>query len=72
MLQWTHKRYEALERAITSGTRISVYRRGTEFIVVPTRLRIIQNREAIDAVHPTTGENITIYLDEMDSLEVVR
>lgn len=72
MAQWTHKQYEKLERAIASGARISAYRRGTEFVVVPTRLRIIKNREVIEAIHPTTGENITLYLDEMDNLEIVR
>lgn len=72
LAQWTHKQYETLERAITSGARISAYRRGTEFVVVPTRLRIIRDREAIEATHPTTGESLTLYLDEMDSIEVVR
>ena len=72
MAQWTHKQYETLERAIASGKRISAYRRGTEFVVVPVRLRIIQSREAIEATHPTTGEMITLYLDEMESVEVVR
>jgi PII-like signaling protein len=72
LAQWTHKQYETLERAIASGKRISAYRRGTEFIVVPIRLRIVQSREAIEATHPTTGEMITLYLDEMESVEVVR
>jgi hypothetical protein len=61
-----------LERAITSGKRISAYRRGTEYIVVPIRLRVISGREAVEATHPTTGDQITIYLDEMDSFEVVK
>lgn len=72
MAHWTHKQYDALERAIASGTRISAYRRGTEFVVVPIRFRIVRDREAIDATHPTTGEQITLYLDEVDSIEVVR
>lgn len=72
MAHWTHKQYDALERAIASGSRISAYRRGTEFVVVPQRLRIIRNREAIEATHPTTGEGITLYLDEVESIEVVR
>jgi hypothetical protein len=72
LAQWTHKQYETLERAIASGKRISAYRRGTEFVVLPIRLRIIQSREAIEATHPTTGEMITLYLDEMESVEVVR
>lgn len=70
--QWTHKQYDLLEGAITSGTRISAYRRGTEFVVVPERLRIIRNREAIESVHPTTGERIVLYLDELDTIEAVR
>jgi hypothetical protein len=69
---WNHKQYDLLERAITNGRRIAAYRRGTEFVVVPTRLRVISGREAVDATHPTTGEQITLYLDEMDSFEVVR
>ncbi|MEA2765450.1 MAG: hypothetical protein QOK07_1854 [Gemmatimonadaceae bacterium] len=72
MAQWTHKQYDMLERAITSGKRISAYRRGTEYIVVPMRLRVISGREAVEATHPTTGDQITIYLDEMDSFEVVK
>jgi hypothetical protein len=70
--QWTHKQYDMLERAIMTGKRISAYRRGTEYVVVPTRLRVISGREAVEATHPTTGDQITIYLDEMDSFEVVK
>jgi hypothetical protein len=69
--QWTHKQYDLLERAITAGTRISAYRRGTEFVVVPQRLKIIRDREAIESVHPTTGERIILYLDELDTIETV-
>ncbi|MGH7605016.1 MAG: hypothetical protein ACRENK_13610 [Gemmatimonadaceae bacterium] len=72
MPQWTHKQYDILERAITTGRRISAYRRGTEYVVVPTRLRVISGREAVEATHPTTGDQITLYLDEMDSFEVVK
>jgi hypothetical protein len=70
--QWTHKQYDILERAITTGKRISAYRRGTEYVVVPIRLRVISGREAVEATHPTTGDQITIYLDEMESFEVVK
>jgi hypothetical protein len=72
MTEWTHKQYDALEGAIINGKRISAYRRGTEFVVVPTRLRVISGREAVDATHPSTGDAITLYLDEMESFEVVR
>jgi hypothetical protein len=69
---WTSTEYDALERAILDGSRIAAFRRGTEFVVVPTRLRMISGREAVDATHPTTGDEITLYLDEMETFEVVR
>ena len=72
MAQWTHKQYDLLESAITDGERIAAYRRGTEYVVVPTRLRMISGREAVEATHPTTGDEITLYLDELDSFEVVK
>ena len=72
MAQLTHEQYDALERAIADGSRIAVYRRGTEFVVVPSRLRVAGGREAVEATHPTTGESMTLYIDEVDSIEVVR
>ncbi len=72
MAQLTTTQYDALERAITTGQRIAVYRRGTEFVVIPQRLRLVGSREAVESVHPTTGDGITFYLDEVDSIEVVR
>jgi len=72
MAEWNHKQYDLLERAIMNGKRIAAYRRGTEYVVVPTGLRMISGREAVDATHPTTGDKITLYLDEMDRFEVVR
>jgi hypothetical protein len=72
LAQLNHRQYDMLENAITSGNKIAAFRRGTEYIVVPTRLRVVSGREAVDATHPTTGEKMTIYLDELDSFEVVR
>ncbi len=72
MAEFTHKQYDILERAIVAGKRIAAFRRGTEYVVVPTRLRMISGREAVEATHPTTGDEITLYLDEVDSFEVVR
>jgi hypothetical protein len=72
MAQFTHEQYDALERAVIEGRRIAVYRRGTEYIVVPTRIRLLRGREALEATHPTTGDRITLWLDEVDTIEVVR
>ena len=72
MTEWNHKQYDLLERAIMNGKQIAAYRRGTEYVVVPRRSRMISGREAVEAMHPTTGEQITLFLDERDSFEVVR
>jgi hypothetical protein len=72
MAQLTTEEYDRLERAVIDRKRISVYRRGTEYIVVPTRLHLIDGRERIEAVHPTTGDRIIIYIDEIDSMQVIR
>jgi hypothetical protein len=72
MAQLTTEQYDRLERAVIDRKRISVYRRGTEYIVIPMRLHLIEGRERIEAVHPTTGDGIIIYIDEIDSLQVIR
>lgn len=69
---FTTNDYDSLENAISRGQKIAVSRRGNEFVVVPDRLRVEGGREAIDSVHPTTGEKITFYVDEISAFEVVR
>ena len=71
MKQLNHRQYDALESAITHGKRIAIRRRGTEYVGVPKRLWSEGQREAVSILHPTTGEEITVYLDEIDKLEVV-
>ena len=71
MKQLNHRQYDALESAITHGRRISIRRRGTEYVGVPKNLWMEGQREAVSILHPTTGEEITVYLDEIDRLEVV-
>jgi hypothetical protein len=72
MAQLTHAQYDALERAIADGSRLAIFRRGSEFIVIARRLGLDGNREFVEAMHPTTGESITLYIDEVDSIEVVK
>ena len=71
MKQLNHRQYDALESAITHGNRVSIYRRGSEYVGVPKRLHSEGSREAVDLLHPTTGEEVTLYLDEIERLEVV-
>jgi hypothetical protein len=67
----THTQYEILERAIASGSRIVIVRRGTELVVLPERLRILTGREVIDARHPSTGDHLTLFLDEVEGVAAV-
>jgi hypothetical protein len=63
--------YDALERAIADGRRLSVWRRGTEYVIIVDRLRVVGGREALEAHHPTTGDRLTLYIDEIEGIEVV-
>jgi hypothetical protein len=71
MAQLTHEQYDTLERAITDKRRIAVMRRGTEYVVVPSRLTVERGREALQARHPS-GSVMMFYIDELESLEVVK
>jgi len=70
--QLSSSQYDALERAIVDGQRIAVRRRGTEYLVIPESIGTRQGRETIEARHPTTGERLTLVIEEVDDIEVVR
>ena len=69
--QFNHRQFEQLENAVVRGFRISLMRRGTEYIVIPVAVESVQGKEALRALHPTTGEEMTFYLDEIDDFEVI-
>jgi hypothetical protein len=71
MAQLTHAQYDRLELAVARGHRIAVQRRGTEYIVIPLAIVTRQGREVIEARNPTTGDAMSLYLDELDSIETV-
>lgn len=71
MASLSHRDYDALERAILVGQRIAVRRRGTEYVVVPSELHMRSGREAMEARNPSTGDSITLFLDDIESIEVV-
>ncbi|HSQ29540.1 MAG TPA: hypothetical protein VLN49_06815 [Gemmatimonadaceae bacterium] len=72
MAQLTHEQYETLERAVANGRRIVFLRRGRrEYVVIPLTLRLVDGREVVKARNPTTGHDLTIYLDEVDGVEAL-
>jgi hypothetical protein len=72
MTQLTHEQYEAIERAVVKGTRIAIRRKGRrEYVVVPLVLRVENGREVIEARNPTTGHDLRLFLDEIDTVEAL-
>lgn len=64
--------YDRLEHAIVKGLRLALSRRGTEYLVIPERLRIDGGREVIVTRHPTTGHRLELFVDEIDRVESVQ
>ncbi|HSJ62752.1 MAG TPA: hypothetical protein VK922_02480 [Gemmatimonadaceae bacterium] len=71
MAQFTHEQYDALERAVADGRRVAIFRRGTEYVVIPHRLTQRGGREIIETRNPTTGDRQLFFLDEVDGFDVV-
>ncbi|MEO6877686.1 MAG: hypothetical protein ABI205_04335 [Gemmatimonadaceae bacterium] len=73
MAQLTHEQYDRLERAVMNGTRLIFQRKGRrEYLIIPLAFRIQNGRELVQARNPTTGHDLVIYLDEVDSIELVK
>jgi hypothetical protein len=72
MAQLTARQYDDLERAVRDARKISVMRRGTEYVIVPLSLGLRSGKEAIEARNPTTGDQMVIFVDDIESFEIVR
>jgi hypothetical protein len=70
-LRITPQLMDRLEQAVRSSLRVSVSRRGTEYIVVARRLTQAGGTEALIGFLPMTGEELTFRLDELEHLEVI-
>jgi hypothetical protein len=71
MTQLSHEQYDVVERALSRGTRIAVFRLGREYVVIPISLGTRDGREAIETRNPVTGHQLTLYLDEIEGVEAV-
>jgi len=70
-MTWTPAELDRLERAIMRGTRVQLFRRGTEHIVVPQQLRSRFGRDVLHARRVGTGEVDEFALDEVDEFDVL-
>ena len=68
----SHREYDALERALSRGSRVAITRPGRrELVLIPLSLSLDDGREIITARNPTTGHELTIYLDQVERIEAV-
>lgn len=67
----TTQQYDRIEHAVAHAQRLIVFRRGTEYVVIPLSLTSRDGRELIEARNPTTGDRLRLFIDELDSVEVV-
>ena len=71
MAHLTPADFDRLERAVADGRRIALIKQGRELVVLPERLVVRGGREVLEARHPTTGDVITVRLDDLDGFEIV-
>jgi hypothetical protein len=72
MAQLTARQYDDLERAVRDGKKVSVMRRGTEYVIVPLALKLRSGKEALEATNPTTGDSMVIFVEDIESFVVLR
>lgn len=72
MGQLTAKQYDDLERAVRDGKKVSVMRRGTEYVIVPLALKLRSGKEALETQNPTTGDSMVIFVEDIESFVVLR
>lgn len=70
-MRWTPAAMDRLERAARLGKRVSLLRRGTEFVVIALALRLRSWGEELVVRLPMTGEELTFALEEIDDFTVV-
>ena len=71
MMRWSPERLDQLERAIRDGRRVAIMRRGTEYIVIPTRMTHRENHDAFVGRLPMTGEELVFVLTEVEAFQVL-
>ncbi len=62
---------DLLERAVRENRRVSLMRRGDEFIVIALRIASVKQRDALIGRLPMTGEELTFVLDDLEGFQIV-
>jgi hypothetical protein len=70
-IRWTNDRMDQLENAARRNLRVSLTRRGTEYVVTAIRVTSIGQHDALIGFLPMTGEELTFRLDEIEGFQVI-
>ncbi len=70
-MRWTPERMDRLESAARRGLRVSVSRRGNEYVVTALRVTTVGTAEAFIGHLPMTGEQLTFLLNDIDDFQVI-
>jgi hypothetical protein len=70
-IRWTSDRMDQLENAARKNLRVSLTRRGTEYVVTAIRVTSIGQHESLIGFLPMTGEELNFRLDEIDDFQVI-
>lgn len=71
MMRWTPQQMDRLEQAARKGMRVTVMRRGTEYIVTARKVTSRGQKEVFVGFLPMTGEELVFPLDDIDHFEVI-
>lgn len=69
--RWTPERMEQLEHAVLRRKRVSLRRRGNEYVVVASALTTSRGRDALSAYLAMTGEELVFVLTDLDHFQVI-
>ncbi len=71
MFRWTPERMEQLEHAVRRRKRVSLRRRGNEYVVVASSLTSSRGRDALSGYLAMTGEELVFVLNDIDHFQVI-
>jgi hypothetical protein len=62
---------DRLESAARRGLRVTLSRRGTEYVVVARQVTMKGGKEVFIGFLPMTGEELVFVLNDLDAFEVI-
>ena len=70
-VRWTPESMDRLESAARRGLRVTIARRGSEYVVIARRIAVVDRKESFIGFLPMTGEELNFALDDIDAFEVI-